>query len=309
MPTVSVIVPCFNQGNFLAETLSSVEAQTLQSWECIIVNDGSTDNTEAVATEWAGRDNRFKYYSKPNGGLSSARNFGLERATGEFIQFLDSDDLIENRKLDIHSQFLDRHADIEIVYGGGRYFDSADPSSLRFTLTGNGDPWMPEFHDRGEKVYLRLIEGNMMPVSSPTIRTNLVRRVGSFDQNLGMFADWDFWIRCAFEGAFFAYLPDDGTSTLIRVHQASMTQHIDRYRGERRILRRKLSTGPISQRARNRNNYLFAQEETGYALTAIKGGAIVLGMGALLRAGAASPRGLLDFFHASIGRRLRGVRG
>lgn len=97
-PKVSVIVPCYNQGVYLDECLQSVMDQTHQNWECIIVNDGSTDHTEETAKKWAEKDPRFIYIYKKNGGLSSARNAGLEKASGDYIQFLDSDDLIHREK-------------------------------------------------------------------------------------------------------------------------------------------------------------------------------------------------------------------
>lgn len=95
---VSVIVPCYNQAVYLDECIQSVLNQTYTNWECIIVNDGSTDNTEEVAKKWIEKDSRIQYIYKNNGGLSSARNKGLERASGDYIQFLDSDDIIHKEK-------------------------------------------------------------------------------------------------------------------------------------------------------------------------------------------------------------------
>jgi glycosyltransferase involved in cell wall biosynthesis len=95
---ISVIVPCYNQAHFLDETLNSILNQSYTNWECIIVNDGSPDDTENVVKNGTNKDHRFKYISKENGGLSSARNCGLEVAKGDFIQFLDSDDLLSSDK-------------------------------------------------------------------------------------------------------------------------------------------------------------------------------------------------------------------
>ncbi len=91
MPLISVIVPCYNQAQYLDECLQSVLDQTYQDWECIIVNDGSPDNTEEVAKKWLAKDSRFKYFYKENGGLSSARNAGIKDSIGQFIFFLDFD--------------------------------------------------------------------------------------------------------------------------------------------------------------------------------------------------------------------------
>ncbi|WP_197482055.1 glycosyltransferase family 2 protein [Polaribacter atrinae] len=98
---VSVIVPCYNQGKFLNETLESVYKQTYLEWECIMVDDGSTDDTMKIAQSWAVKDIRFKYFYKENGGVSSARNLGIEQANGQYLQFLDADDLLAPQKLEL----------------------------------------------------------------------------------------------------------------------------------------------------------------------------------------------------------------
>lgn len=97
---ISIIVPCYNQAKFLDECLHSVINQTYNNWECILINDGSTDDTEIIAKKWTEKDVRFKYFYKENGGLSSARNAGLKIANGEWIQFLDCDDLLESEKFE-----------------------------------------------------------------------------------------------------------------------------------------------------------------------------------------------------------------
>lgn len=97
---VSIIIPCYNQAHYLDETLQSVLNQTYSKWECIIINDGSPDNSEEIALKWCQIDSRFNYYKKENGGLSSARNLGLDYAKGDFIQFLDSDDCLDKSKLE-----------------------------------------------------------------------------------------------------------------------------------------------------------------------------------------------------------------
>jgi len=101
MPLISVVVPCYNQAQYLDECLQSVLDQTYTDWECIIVNDGSLDNTEEIAKNWVEKDTRFIYLSKENGGLSSARNAGIEIAKGEWILPLDADDKIGNQYLEL----------------------------------------------------------------------------------------------------------------------------------------------------------------------------------------------------------------
>ena len=92
-PLTSVVIPAYNAEPFIARTLRSVLQQTYRNLEIIVVDDGSTDRTSAVATTTAAADPRFKIFSVPNGGVARARNYGLERASGEFVAFLDADDL------------------------------------------------------------------------------------------------------------------------------------------------------------------------------------------------------------------------
>lgn len=93
-PIVSIIVPCYNQAQYLDEVLQSVLDQTYENWECIIVSDGSPDNTQEIAENWVAKDQRFRYYYQQNAGVSSARNLGITNSTGEFILPLDGDDKI-----------------------------------------------------------------------------------------------------------------------------------------------------------------------------------------------------------------------
>ena len=92
-PLISVVIPAYNAEQFLDETLESVLSQTYENWECIIVNDGSTDNTESVVKKWCEKDARFRYFYKENSGASDTRNLGIKEARGEYIAFLDADDL------------------------------------------------------------------------------------------------------------------------------------------------------------------------------------------------------------------------
>lgn len=97
---VSIIVPCYNQAQYLDEALQSISDQTYSNWECIIVNDGSIDHTDKIALDWSKVDDRFIYIKKENGGLSSARNSGIEIAKGDYLQFLDADDVLNNKKIE-----------------------------------------------------------------------------------------------------------------------------------------------------------------------------------------------------------------
>ena len=96
-PLVSVIVPVYNQSEHLHESLDSILAQTYENLEIILINDGSTDDSEKICQEYCKKDNRFKLHNKTNGGLSDARNVGIKIAKGNFICFVDGDDIISAR--------------------------------------------------------------------------------------------------------------------------------------------------------------------------------------------------------------------
>ncbi|PAX52388.1 glycosyltransferase family 2 protein [Brunnivagina elsteri] len=108
MPLVSIIVTCFNQACYLERSVKSVLSQTYSNIECIIVDDGSTDNTQEIATLLMSLDSRVSYFYKENGGVSSSRNFGFKKAQGEWIQFLDGDDWIHTDKIEFQLSHLNR---------------------------------------------------------------------------------------------------------------------------------------------------------------------------------------------------------
>ncbi|MDJ0732735.1 MAG: glycosyltransferase family 2 protein [Nostocaceae cyanobacterium] len=105
-PFVSIIVNCFNQGHYLKRSVKSVLSQKFSDIECLIVDDGSTDNTRQVAESLMVEDSRVKYFYKDNGGLPAARNFGVQQAKGEWIEFLDADDWIHEDKIRFQLSYL-----------------------------------------------------------------------------------------------------------------------------------------------------------------------------------------------------------
>ena len=121
-PLISVIVPCYNQAEFLSQTLQSVIDQTWQNWECIIINDGSTDDSEQVALDWCKKDERFSYLHQANAGVSAARNEGLKFVKGSFTQFLDGDDLICKDKLSRSLEIAVRNDNSVIVISNFEMF-------------------------------------------------------------------------------------------------------------------------------------------------------------------------------------------
>lgn len=123
VPQVSIVIPVYNGGDFLEQTVQSVISQLFADFELLIVNDGSTDGTAKIARELQNSDRRIYYYEKPNSGVSAARNFGLEKAQGEFVVFLDADDILLPDFLQSRIAFLLRNPQAGVCGSGVRLID------------------------------------------------------------------------------------------------------------------------------------------------------------------------------------------
>jgi len=176
-PLVSIIVPCYNQAQYLSETLDSVLSQTYPEWECIIVNDGSPDNTEDVAKTYCEKDKRFKYTYKGNGGLSSARNEGIKICSGEIILPLDSDDLISPLYLETAIDRFNNYPETKLVYCRAEMFGDVV-----------GEWNMPEYSFRN------LLFGNMIFCSAFFRKNDYFKTKGYNEHLKSGYEDWDFWI-------------------------------------------------------------------------------------------------------------------
>ena len=189
---VSVIVPCYNYAHFLGEALDSVLAQTFPHWECIIINDGSPDNTEEVALTYCKKDSRIKYFYKENGGHSSARNFGIRQSTGQFIMPLDADDKMEKDYLEKAIEKIESDKNIKLVTGQVQHFGDV---SDRYV--------MPPYE---LKSYLLL---NYISIST-LFRRDDFDKAGGFDEGMLAFEDWDLFIKILKDGGSAVELPIAG---------------------------------------------------------------------------------------------------
>ncbi len=223
-PLVSVVVPSYNYGHLIGETLDSLAAQTYGAWECVVVDDGSTDDTRAVVERYAARDARVRYVRQENARQAAARNNGVRHSSGAYFQFLDADDMLEPRKFERQVGYLESHADVDIVYSNVRYFDSEGAGlgqSRRYSVWDDGGLWMPEVSGRGRALMPRLLRNNIMVVNAPLVRRRVVEAVGEFDEGLTPVEDWDYWARCAAAGFAFRYDDAEGVRALVRAHELS----------------------------------------------------------------------------------------
>lgn len=219
-PLVSIIIPCYNQASFLNETFISISDQTYIHWEAIIIDDGSTDNTGAIAIDWCNKDGRFKYFYKANGGLSDARNFGISKALGQYIQFLDSDDLISPNKLLLQVASLEKNcADVSICTSEFFYDDNYHN---RFINNYQLDQF-PIQNASGCDLLPLFLTDNRFPVSSPLLRRQTIFEAGHFDTQLKSLEDWDYWFRILLLDKKFSLDFTDEPLTSIRIRNNSMS--------------------------------------------------------------------------------------
>ncbi|MCA1594053.1 MAG: glycosyltransferase [Acidobacteria bacterium] len=286
---VSVVVPTYNYGRYIVETLENLRAQTYENWECIVVDDGSTDDTEQVVRRFAEREPRVSYVRQENQRQSVAKNNGLARIRGQYVQFLDADDLIEPRKFERQIEFLESHPETDIVYGGMRYFVTGRERELLYSMVGEDRPWMPDISGAGRELVRQLLVDNIMVINSPLVRREVVDEVGEFDPVLPPVEDWDYWIRCALAGKTFEFRDMEGTRALVRSHPASSSKQRPSSIAAYRRLREKL--GALLRDMddlRRLNREMAAQFEAGLGLVETAHGNRLAGARQFLRAGSLS---------------------
>ena len=199
-PTVSVIIPTYNCENYIAETLNSVLNQTFKNLEVIIVDDGSTDNTQKIVASY---DAPVRLLTQANSGVCAARNYGIREATGRYICLMDHDDYWTRDKLALQLEEMSRNPEIGLVYSTfiWWYPDTEslfpDPSSFEPTscLTGVDE----EFSGW---IYHLLLLDCWVLTSSALIRAEVFDKCGTFDESLPYSEDWDLWLRISQEYPF-----------------------------------------------------------------------------------------------------------
>ena len=224
-PGVSIIIPSYNYGHFLPETLKSLQEQEFTDWECWIVDDGSTDSTAQVVTRIIKKDNRIQYIYQDNQGQPSARNKGLKYSSGDYIQFLDSDDLLQPMKLFNQCRFLDQHPETDIVYGDVRYFNQATPEDLFINRWDDRmKEWVPKLSGKGRSIVEAFVNNNILELGSALFRKRAIYTVGDFSVSLQGVEDYDYCFRAAIKGLSFSYLDSKNAWCLMRHHPDSYSK-------------------------------------------------------------------------------------
>jgi glycosyltransferase involved in cell wall biosynthesis len=188
-PIVSVIIPTYNCAHLLPETIASVQAQTYTHWELLIINDGSTDETDRLIPEYLEKYpyDRIQFISKANGGVSNARNFGANLAQGEIIAFLDADDRWLPDNLESHIEQFKNHPDLGISFGRVEFMNAIGQATGKTT---HGQlHQLPTHHF--------LYTNPTVTTSNLVVRSSLFKILNGFDERINHSEDMDFLFRAA----------------------------------------------------------------------------------------------------------------
>lgn len=190
-PKISVVIPCYNHAHFVVEAMESVLNQTFEDLECIIIDDGSTDNSKEIILDYIKRDNRFKYFFQENAGLSNARNKGISLSSGMYILPLDSDDKIGSNYIEKCFKTLESSLEVKIAYGEG------------FCFGDSVKKWDLNNYNFEDLLYKNMIH------CTGLYRKEDWKKVGGYDVNLkeGL-EDWEFWIHILKSGGTAIKLKD-----------------------------------------------------------------------------------------------------
>lgn len=225
MPILSIVIPCFNSGATLEETLESVWNQDFDNWEAIIVNDGSTDCSEDIANKWLRKDSRFKYYFKKNEGLGKARNLGIEKAEGAYILPLDSDNRIRPDFCVKAVELFETSSSVGVVYGNATYI--GEKQGL----------WEVEDYNFDSILVKNYID------ACAIFKKSLWSKVGGYDVNMPYQGneDWEFWIALGQIGTQFYKL--NAVTFEYRVSEGSMINSFSKemFQANRDYIRKKYS--------------------------------------------------------------------
>lgn len=189
-PFVSVILPVYNGERFLSRTLDSIFAQTEKNWEIIAINDGSTDNSLTILEKYSKKiPGRVQILSVTNGGVSKARNIGVSAARGNYIAFLDQDDVWAPQKLQRQLEMFSINKNLRVSFSNVNVIDINGSiireNAFRFDEKNRGN------------VFDHLLFDNFIPISSVMLEKNLFMEIGGFDPQFSLAEDYDFLLKVA----------------------------------------------------------------------------------------------------------------
>lgn len=262
MALIDVVMPTYNAAAYIGEALDSIFSQGDYAFRVIVVNDGSTDNTEQVLQPWM---DRIAYFSKPNEGVVKTRNYALDRLEGDFVAFLDADDVWLPGKIEKQLAILNSNAEIGGVYGNANLIDSEGKADGRSYIKQEiREELVPD-------LYAYLFLKDPIPTSNLILRRAVLEQAGRFDPALPGTEDYDMWLRVA-RLTLLHYI--DEPLSLYRVHGSNISRNLlVRHRDNLIILKRHLQRSPeIRARLGRRLSARLAREHYAYAYWLYKAG-------------------------------------
>lgn len=227
---VSVIVPTYNRANLIGQTLDSIISQTYSHWECIIVDDGSTDNTEEIISRYQDKDNRFRFYRRPEDrikGANACRNYGFENSRGEYIKWFDSDDLMHADFLEKQVQLLETEKELDfcVCLAQGFTEGTNDKTVFRANRTPEEDV-----------LTAYLTKNHYFFTACPLWRRSVLLNKALFDEELSNSHETDFHFRMLSNNLKYVY-KEDVLFSIRRGHQSitqdksnEFTSHVSRFK-------------------------------------------------------------------------------
>jgi glycosyltransferase involved in cell wall biosynthesis len=227
MVTVSVIVPFRNAGPYIGEAIASVQDQTCRDWELLLIDDGSTDNSRLIAEEAATRDSRVRLLTRPSGvprNAAAARNLGIKRARGQFVAFLDADDVYERNSLQSRLQCFEGRSDVTMVYGPTRWWH---PGAEERDWTERMRKEAGRAHQPPE-LFIRVLllqRGRVPCTCGVLIRRRALEVTGGFEESFDLYEDQTLWAKLLLR---FPIYVTDVVGARYRQHEQSTTAHAER---------------------------------------------------------------------------------
>ncbi len=211
-PVFSIIIPTYNQADYLAEALDSVLNQTFPLWEAVIVNDGSTDHTKDVIEKYIKLDKRFRAFHKENGGVATALNLGIENAKADWICWLSSDDLFVKDKLEVHLNAIVKYPDIKFFHSHWYILQNENKKIIAPGL------WLPI--PPNDFQVTRFFIANYIHGNAICINREVFKNVGLFDGSSRQGQDFDMWLRIS--AKYISHYIDKRTC-ITRIHPGQTT--------------------------------------------------------------------------------------
>lgn len=223
-PFVSVVIPCYNYGEYLPDACESLLSQSMGDWECILVNNGCFPLTKNIAESYVQKDSRFIYLESDSKGPSAARNEGLKLAKGKFIQFLDADDKLSSGRFSSLRELLEKKSEVDLVYSNVKYFTTENKNVYFDSLNNLSAKGKGGHQGNGKDLYNLLIRSNIFVINSPLIRRSILEQVGAFSEVLKHLEDWDLWLRISLLINRFEFTEQENALVYVRSHSNSLSR-------------------------------------------------------------------------------------